>query len=136
MSLNRRIRRYLRAVAAVAALSFALAAEGSAQAEVLKVGDGRTAKVRIVAIRDEGFDFGLDFKVESFLAQNGKTDLASRFGYGSGAAIPYGTYRASVYVPGFWGSALGIVHVAESDVLVVIDLRSLAPGVPRRDSNF
>jgi len=135
MTLGPRIRSGTR-FAAICAVAWSLTAAAAAQGAVKFQEQVPTATVRIVAIREDRVDLGARFTVDYFRTQSGQTDLANRFRYGSGYPIPYGTYQASVLVPGYWGSALGTVRVAEPDVLVVIDMRALPPRTPRRNSNF
>ena len=112
----------------------ALASATSAQSNADRPDDSQTATVRIVAIREDRIDFGLDLTVGAFVAQG--RDFSSHFRHAKGSGIPFGTYRASVCVPDFWGCPLGSVEVSQSDVMVVIDLRALPQGATRASSNF
>jgi hypothetical protein len=84
----------------------------------------RTATIRIVGIREDRLDLGIGFKVESFLLPSGHDDLAVLFSHGAAHGIPYGTYLATVNVPGFRAPAIGEVPIKQPEVLVMIDLRN------------
>jgi|SRR5579872_1151901 hypothetical protein len=85
----------------------------------------RTAIVRIVPICEDRVDFKCRLEVSDFRQGETGENLASRFFYGSGSGIPYGTYRATMYFADTF-VALPIVRtilVSKPDVDAVIDLR-------------
>jgi hypothetical protein len=113
-------------------LACSLTAATYAQEKVKSEKELRTATVMISVIGDKPMDIVNGFRVVAFQEEHGQTDLSDRFlnGFRKDKAfgIPYGRYRARVYVNGFWGAAEETTQVSQPDVLVVIDMRSKPPA--------
>jgi len=139
MNLTVRLRGVVRTAAAMVAFTASLTSTAAAQQKVKRLGEAHTATVRIVALCSNKIDFRCNLKLFKFRDHAKGTDLADRFHFGSGAAVPYGTYEAIAYFEDAWPAipiALGTVEVSQPEVLVVADLRPQPPGSPRMKLQF
>ena len=121
------VRRILRFMATIAAVTYLLNAQIAGQKEA----SYKVATVSIVPICGIQTEFRrCRLEVASFKEQVGNSDLANCFWLGSGSGVPYGTYDATFYFADAWPVVpiRRTITVSQPDVRWVIDLRPRLSG--------
>ena len=90
----------------ICALGLSISRTGTAQQTVVR-GEEKNANVQIGILGDQPVDLINGLLVLQFQDEHRKADLANRFVDGfrkdKASGIPYGTYKARIYVNGFAG---------------------------------